>query len=180
MGRKFLTTPNVNGVDVALVNHAHTMTKRVHYTIRDLGPGSATLSTAGTEPNITEFLVFNDGAANYAYGTIMVPSDWASGALTLVLYISMQNTTGGDIRLQINKLPFTGTELPGDTGTNINVTRTPAASTAVQEVTIDLGTPTATNQLWRLVIGRLGAAAADTYAANMRLVAWAIEYSATT
>jgi hypothetical protein len=180
MGRKFLTTPNVNGVDVALVNHVHTLTKRIHYTARDLGPGTASFNTAGTEPDITEFLVFNDGVASYAYGTIMVPSDWAGGALTLVLYIAMQNSTGGSIRLRINKLPFTGTELPGGTGTNIDVTRTPAASSAVQEVTIDLGTPAAANQLWRLVIGRLGAAAADTYASNMRLVAWAIEYSATT
>jgi hypothetical protein len=161
-------------------NHAHTMTKRVHYTLRDLGPGSTTLSTIGTEPNITEVLVFNDGAANYAYGSIMVPSDWAGGALTLVLYITMQNASGGDVRLRVNKLPFTGTELPGDTGTDITVTRTPAATSAVQEVTIGIGTPTAANQLWRLVIGRLGAAAADTYAANMRLVAWAVEYSATT
>ena len=138
----------------------------------------ASRSSIGAYPDAADAILLVDGAADGFNTSFRVPDDWVIGTpIYTIIYYSMQDASGGNVRLRYNYLEYTGTQAAGDSGTQTDVTITPASSTSVRNTRRQLFTPRGKN-LVRFNFGRLGGDGADTYAATMRIFGWAFEYTA--
>lgn len=145
---------------------------------------SGTGNTSGTFPDAMRLLTLADGATQGSPWKFLVPSDWASGALTCYIYWFPVATdaTPHTVRWSWNYKELAAGGDVTAAGTTTTQTGSSAARTAqllVIETAQAILTPSAVNTLIRLDLQRIGADAADTYVGNVRVAGLRVDYTAT-
>lgn len=137
-------------------------------------------ATAGTDYGFWPLKDAN--AESGATCWVQVPDDWASGAITAIVYYtgSATSATNG-VRWSIRYLQSViGTTDMTGAGTSVAWTETVGMTQHVVQSSTSqsLWTPAATGELYRVSVDRLSANAADTYTGTIRLVGLELTYTA--
>lgn len=148
--------------------------------------GTATHATTGTAPNASSTLSLPDAATSGALFSLVVPWDWASGAITYIIYWSPTSTdaTPHTIRwsVVVKELVAASSNDVTAAGTTTTWTGGSAARTAnifYKEASQTLLTPTTAGNLIRVGLERIGADAADTLVSVVRVHGILFSYTAT-
>jgi hypothetical protein len=158
------------------------ITRRIHYTAMDLTNDTGTAAEIGPgSPDLMRSIRLDDAVIDAVNGTFMVPSDWDTGTtITFYLYFSMQGTDAQPVvRMTFGHLELTtGSVEPNDASVASGPTdETITSTTDVQTLDWPV-TATAANSLVKFYVQRAASHANDTYEQNMRVIGYAIEYTA--
>jgi len=167
--------------------HGHTggggtFTNRVWFNKEELHGIGATSTQVGTNPNQQATWRFPAAATGAVQFDWVVPPDWSSGAVDLILHYCKAAVGTGDIYHRVNYSELAAGDDAGETGTNSDQTVAVAADPAQTHQVITwpaLFTPGAIGQVWRFNYIRLGGDAADTYADNSHVLGVELRYTAT-
>jgi len=145
---------------------------------------SATAVNLGASPNLTGAVAYADAATQGAIWTFAIPSDWASGVITIQPVWSPGSTdaVAHTVRWSMTcKNVAAGTTITA-AGTTVAFTGSSAARTVAVIVkdtaTSTTLTPAAANDLFTITLQRIGADAADTYVGVVNLIGILVTYTA--
>ena len=160
------------------------ITRKVFLPAHGAGLDVATLVALGASPDLTNAVAYADAATQGAFWEFMVPSDWASGVITLQPVWSPGATDGvaHTVRWTITaKTVAAGTTVTA-AGTAVAFTGASAARTigvvVYDTATSTTLTPAAAGDLFRFELQRIGADAADTYVGVVNLLGVIVTYTA--
>jgi hypothetical protein len=143
---------------------------------------NGTIADVGTTPDHIRVIQFSATADQEAIFSLIVPSDWASGAIDATLVWSSGGTNTGVCKWGMRLQEIA----PGDSMSEANANLVQAspsgpgtASTAVYTTFSGLVTPGSAGRLLRGHIDRFGSDAADTLTNVAQLAGIIIEYTAT-
>jgi hypothetical protein len=144
---------------------------------------SATNNAAGTAPDAIQRSSLADAATQGQSFKLVVPADWASGAITYQPYWipSATDASAHAVRWSSDVLEVAALADPSASGTTTAWTGTSSAKTALQlqiEAAQTLLTPTTAGNLIRFNLRRLGADGADTYVGTVGLLGVLFSYTA--
>lgn len=176
-----------SGVVVPAVHGAaqHTDITRSRWLLaEDATLNGGTFATLGASPNQLRVVALADAATQGCFWAFNVPSDWASGVITVQPFWSpgatdavahtvrwtlttKERAAGADVTAAGTAVTFTGAS---SARTASQLTKDTATSTGV--------TPAAADNLLMLGIQRIGADAADTYVGVVNLIGILLTYTA--
>lgn len=144
---------------------------------------AATFATLGATPNLTRVVAYANAATQGAFWNFLVPSDWASGTLTVRPLWSPGSTdaVAHTVRWRYTtKIMSTSSDITA-AGTGVTWTGSSAARTAnilVTDTDTDTTITPAAGDRMRIEVERIGADAADTYVGVVNLLGLIVTYTA--
>jgi hypothetical protein len=144
----------------------------------------ATAANIGAAPDLTGVVAYADAATQGAIWNFMVPSDWASGAITIQPVWSPGATDG--VAHTVRWSYIAKAIAAGSTVTAAGTTTTWTGASAARTVgvvvydtaTSTTITPAAAGDAFRIMVRRIGADAADTYVGVVNLIGLIVSYTA--
>ena len=176
------------GTAVSLSGHGaadHTnVTRSIWIPATAFTADGGTFATVGASPGQIRTLQLADALTQGGFFETVVPSDWASGAITMEPHWIAVNTVAGAAIRWLGQILYAGTAADWTAaGTASNLTGASLDRTAnfgYIDSAISLGTPSAAGQTMRISLRRQGGNAADTYnAGTVALVGVMLNYTAT-
>ena len=177
-----------SGTGVSIAGHGAAdhadITRSLMRFAEDATLDGATFVSLGASPDQSRAVAYADAATSGAFWMIPIPSDWASGAISVapVWVPGSTDAVAHTVRWSyVAKLVDSASTIT-TAGTTTTWTGTSAART-VNVVVYESGsttgiTPNAVNQMMRLEVRRIGADAADTYVGVVNLVGLIVTYTA--
>jgi hypothetical protein len=145
---------------------------------------SATAANVGASPDLTGVVAYADAATQGAFWSLMVPSDWASGVITVQPVWSPGSTDASahTVRWSLVAKAIAAGSTVTAAGTTVTFTGASAART-VGVVVYDTATsttltPAAAGDLFRVALRRIGADGADSYVGVVNLLGLIVSYTA--
>lgn len=157
------------------------VTRKLWFPVLDVVNDGGTVATRGTMPNALRVLTLADAATSGMSWAFALPADYVTnGSLTFEIYHAGQTTTTGSVRWEINMhVAAEGVSVVTTQGAAAFTGQAPTtADLLVIEAASALGVTGAAGDLIRFNVRRIGADAADTYAASTSLIGVMVSYSA--